>query len=132
MDLTSAEVMNIYRDKDGIEKIFSDIKNVQDCRRLSVHTREAMEGRMFIVFLASILLAEMRQRLKGCKDRGDFTMDIVRKTLDKVSVLHIRRDGRRKHVRLYSDLTGKQTMMLSSLLNVKPADVMESLKQILV
>ena len=132
MDLSSTDVMNVYRDKDGVEKIFNDIKNVQDCRRLSVHTRQAMDGRVFVVFLASILIAEMRQRLKGCKDREELTIDLVRKTLDKVSVSYVRRDGKRKHVQLYSDLTGKQTLLLSSLLKVKPADVEKILKEILV
>ena len=132
MDLSSTDVMNVYRDKDGVEKIFNDIKNVQDCRRLSVHTRQAMDGRVFVVFLASILIAEMRQRLKGCKDREELTIDLVRKTLDKVSVSYVRRDGKRKHVQLYSDLTGKQTLLLSSLLRVKPADVEKILKEILV
>ena len=132
MDLSSTDVMNIYRDKDGVEKIFNDIKDVQDCRRLSVHTRQAMEGRIFIVFIASILIAEMRQRLKGCKDREELTMDLVRKALDKISVSYVRMDGKRKHVQLYSNLTGKQTLLLSSLLKVKPADVEKILKEILV
>ena len=132
MDLSSTDVMNIYRDKDGVEKIFNDIKNVQDCRRLSVHTRQAMDGRVFVVFIASILMAEIRQRLRDCKDRDEMTMDLVRKTLDKVSVSYVKRDGKRKHVQLYSDLTGKQTLLLSSLLKVKPADVEKILKEILV
>ena len=123
MDLSSTDVMNIYRDKDGVEKIFNDIKNVQDCRRLSVHTRQAMDGRVFVVFIASILMAEIRQRLRDCKDRDEMTMDLVRKTLDKVSVSYVKRDGKRKHVQLYSNLTGKQTLLLSSLLKVKPAEV---------
>ncbi len=132
MDLSSTDVMNIYRDKDGIEKIFNDIKNVQDCRRLSVHSRQAMDGRMFIVFIASILMAEMRQRLKGCRNRDEMTMDLVRKTLDKISVSYVKRDGKRKHVQLYSDLTGKQTLLLSSLLKVGPSEVERTLREILV
>ena len=90
-----------------------------------------MDGRVFVVFLVSILIAEMRQRVKGYRDRGKLTIDLVRKTLDKVSV-YVRRDGKRKHVQLYSDLTGKQTLLLSSLLKVKPADMEKTLKEILV
>lgn len=96
-----------------------------------MHTRQAMDGRVFVVFLVSILIAEMRQRVKGYRDRGKLTIDLVRKTLDKVSV-YVRRDGKRKHVQLYSDLTGKQTLLLSSLLKVKPADMEKTLKEILV
>ena len=96
-----------------------------------MHTRQAMDGRVFVVFLVSILIAEMRQRVKGYRDRGKLTIDLVRKILDKVSV-YVRRDGKRKHVQLYSDLTGKQTLLLSSLLKVKPADMEKTLKEILV
>ena len=132
MELSGTDVMNIYRDKDGVEKIFNDIKNVQDCRRLSVHTRQAMDGRVFVVFIASILMAEIRQRLRDCKDRDEMTMDLVRKTLDKISVSYVKRDGKRKHVQLYSSLTGKQTLLLSSLLKVRPSEVEKTLKEILV
>lgn len=97
-----------------------------------MHTRQAMDGRVFVVFLVSILIAEMRQRVKGYRDSGKLTIDLVRKTLDKVSVSYVRRDGKRKHVQLYSDLTGKQTLLLSSLLKVKPADMEKTLKEILV
>ena len=132
MELSGTDVMNIYRDKDRVEKIFNDIKNVQDCRRLSVHTRQAMDGRVFVVFIASILMAEIRQRLRDCKDRDEMTMDLVRKTLDKISVSYVKRDGKRKHVQLYSSLTGKQTLLLSSLLKVRPSEVEKTLKEILV
>ena len=129
MELSGTDVMNIYRDKDGVEKIFNDIKNVQDCRRLSVHTRQAMDGRVFVVFIASILMAEIRQRLRDCKDRDEVTMDLVRKTLDKISVSYVKK---RKHVQLYSSLTGKQTLLLSSLLKVRPSEVEKTVKEILV
>ena len=62
-----------------------------------MHTRQAMDGRVFVVFLVSILIAEMRQRVKGYRDSGKLTIDLVRKTLDKVSVSYVRRDGKRKH-----------------------------------
>ena len=97
-----------------------------------MHTRQAMDGRVFVVFLVSILIAEMRQRVKGYRDSGKLTIDLVRNTLDKVSVSYVRRDAKRKHVQLYSDLTGKQTLLLSSLLKVKPADMEKTLKEILV
>ena len=74
----------------------------------------------------------MRQRLKGCKDREKMTIDLERNTLDKISVSYVKRDGKRKHVQLYSDLTGKQTLLLSALLKVKPADVEKTFKEILV
>ena len=60
------------------------------------------------------------------------TMDLVRKTLDKISVSYVKRDGKRKHVQLYSSLTGKQTLLLSSLLKVRPSEVEKTLKEILV
>ena len=67
-----------------------------------------------------------------CKGRDEMTMDLARKTLDKISVSYVKRDGKRTHVQLYSALTGKQTLLLSSLLKVRQSEVEKALKEILV
>jgi len=51
MDLSSTEVINIYRDKDGVEKVFDDTKNTQDQKRLGIHSHRTLNGKMFILFV---------------------------------------------------------------------------------
>lgn len=50
-----------YRERNGIEVLFDDLKNELDCERLRVHSSAAMYGRLFIQFIALILLSAIRQ-----------------------------------------------------------------------
>ena len=50
-----------YRERNGIEVLFDDLKNELDCERLRVHSSAAMYGRLFIQFIALILLTAIRQ-----------------------------------------------------------------------
>ncbi len=53
-----------YRERNDIEQLFDDLKNSLDCRRLRVHTKPAMYGRLFIQFIALIILTELKQQLR--------------------------------------------------------------------
>jgi transposase len=49
------KALEIYRMKDTAEKAFDDLKNDLDSKRLRIHSTQAMEGRLFIQFIALIL-----------------------------------------------------------------------------
>ena len=53
------KVLKIYRDKETAESGFDDMKNSIDCHRLRIHTGQAMQGKVFLVFLSLILKLEM-------------------------------------------------------------------------
>jgi transposase len=55
----------LYRQRDLIEKVFDSMKHEMDGKRLRVHSREAMEGRLFIMFIAMILRCSVEQ---ACRD----------------------------------------------------------------
>ncbi len=50
-----------YRERNGIEQLFDDLKNELDCQRLRVHSSSAMHGRLFIQFVALTLLTSIRK-----------------------------------------------------------------------
>ena len=50
-----------YRERNGIEQLFDDLKNELDCQRLRVHSSSAMHGRLFIQFIALTLLTSIRK-----------------------------------------------------------------------
>ena len=56
---TAREAISLYRRKDAIEKYFDKMKNDLDVRRLRVHSREAMEGRLFVCFISLILYSSL-------------------------------------------------------------------------
>src|SRR3990167_2345754 len=53
----SAYALQVYRDKDLVEKTFDDLKNSMDSKRLRVHLDESMKGRLFIQFIALIFIS---------------------------------------------------------------------------
>jgi len=68
--LTSAEVLDIYRKKDAIEKGFDDIKNHIDMKRMRVHTDATVGGKLFCAFIALIAASEMSNCLNVFNDAG--------------------------------------------------------------
>ncbi len=54
-------VLEIYRNKDAVEKSFNNLKSDLDLERLRIHTDEAMEGRIFIGFISLIIMSQMRK-----------------------------------------------------------------------
>lgn len=131
LDLTSTEIIDIYRDKDGVEKVFDDTKNAQDQKRLGIHNHRTLEGKMFILFITAILISEIRQRMGDYKGK-DWTMDSIRKALDKITLSKVSYNSMRKPRDLYSDVTSQARQMLSCLLKVKECDAVEQLMQIIV
>lgn len=60
----SDELLDIYRRKDVVENCFDDLKNSLDMNRLRVHSSEAMDSRLFIQFIALILMSKIRMTIK--------------------------------------------------------------------
>ncbi len=60
-----------YRERNSIEVLFDDLKNQLDCERLRVHSSTAMYGRLFIQFIALILLTWIRKVIE--KDGSEFS-----------------------------------------------------------
>jgi transposase len=59
--------LGIYRNKDAVENCFDDLKNGLDMKRLRVHSPETMAARLFVQFLALILLDKIRSVV--CSDK---------------------------------------------------------------
>jgi hypothetical protein len=57
------KALSAYRSRGDIEQLFDDLKNTLDCNRLRVHTKAAMQGRLFIQFIALILLTELKKMI---------------------------------------------------------------------
>jgi len=58
----SAHALQIYRNKDLVEKTFDDLKNSIDSKRLRVHLDESMKGRLFIQFIALIFISHISKK----------------------------------------------------------------------
>jgi len=63
----SVGVLEVYRCREVVECCFDDLKNGLDMRRLRVHSVEAVGGRLFVQFLALILISHIRRVIKDCE-----------------------------------------------------------------
>jgi hypothetical protein len=75
--------INIYRAKDVIEKGFLKLKRSLDLGRLRVHSRERMQNKVFVGFVALVLLSQIHAVMtdSGLYDR--MTMKQLLRTLAK-------------------------------------------------
>ena len=63
----SAELLDVYRRRDVVENCFDDLKNALDMKRLRVHSSSAIDTRLFLQFLALILLSRIRKMSRDHK-----------------------------------------------------------------
>jgi transposase len=62
--MDAIEALDVYRRKEVVENCFDDLKNALDMNRLRIHTSQTMDARLFIQFLALILLTKTRNIAK--------------------------------------------------------------------
>ena len=104
----ATEALSVYRHKDTVEKEFDDLKNDLDMKRLRMHMPRSVEGRLFIQFLASILTAWLREKLREAGWLKNVTLQEV---IDEMkSLREVSRTGKRK--RLMTTLTSRQQEIL--------------------
>jgi transposase len=88
----AAEALEIYRRKETVENGFDDLKNALDMKRLRIHSSASMESRLFIQFVALILLSAVRNiKNQNDKLRG-MTIREIMEAMETVS--EIRFSGR--------------------------------------
>ena len=100
----SAEAIQIYRNKDVVEKSFDNLKNALDMKRLRVHLKENMRGRLFIQFGALILVSYIHQVMN---EKNLFKFGCMTGLLEELDLLNeIKFSGR--YGKIPSELTKKQ------------------------
>jgi transposase len=90
------EALELYRMKDTIEKHFDDLKNDLDMKRLRIHSSAAMDGRMFIQYIALIFSSQ----IKNIMDKaGWFKSHNMQEVIDEMKSLRmVSVEGKRKQI----------------------------------
>lgn len=110
------EALQIYRDKDAIEKCFYELKNQLDMKRLRMHSARTMDGRLFVQFISLICSAALRREMRKTKLGDRYT---VRELLQEMETLSkIKYSGKYGHI--LTELTRSQKEILK-LLEIEPA-----------
>lgn len=103
------KALEVYRLKDAVEKNFDDMKNDLDMNRLRIHSAQAMDGRLFIQYIAEILLSRIRTVMKASGEfKNHSTQEIIDelKSVRKVTV-------EKKQCRIVTALTAFQKRIVS-------------------
>lgn len=82
-ELTSLEVLALYRNKDVIEKSFNDLKDRLNMRRLRVHSDVSLEGKLFVQFIALYLVSYVKAQMDACELFETYTLMSFMGTLNQ-------------------------------------------------
>ena len=109
-DMDAGTVLDIYRGRDNIEKMFRSLKSGIDFEKAIVRTTESLKAKVFLVFIAMIIRNEMFQKLRELKkkDRKYYTVPGVISELENIECT---RNNKGRYRRKYA-LTAKQKAIL--------------------
>ena len=83
------DAIRIYRDKDVVEKGFLRMKNCLDLGRLRVHSDTNMQNKLFIGFVALIIMAHIHKVMADNRMYERMTLKKMLKILERIRVQHI-------------------------------------------
>ncbi len=83
------KAMGIYRDKDVVEKGFLRMKNSIDMGRLHVHSDNAAQGKLFVGFIASVLMSGINKVMAEKDLYRTYTMKELLHVLAKLRIQEI-------------------------------------------
>ena len=84
---TTAEILDIYRRRDVVEKSFDSLKNDIDMKRLYIHSDAVAEGKTFIAFLALIVRSQMQNLLQQFMYDNKYTFKKILIEMNKARLI---------------------------------------------
>ena len=82
--MEAVTALQIYRNKDLVEKAFGNIKDRLNLRRLMVSSEKSLDGKLFVSFVALIYLSYIKKHMQ---DAGLFQNYTVQTLLDKLDLI---------------------------------------------
>jgi transposase len=81
------QIINLYRQKDDVEKLFDIMKNEIEDARLRVQSRESMDGSLFILFIAMVIYVDLTKRMQQSNLFKKYSVTELLGELKKVRVI---------------------------------------------
>ena len=127
-NLSAGQVLDIYRAKDGVERVFNNAKNDIGFDRPAVKTDATLEGKVFVIMLAGMIATHIRNAMRAHREEltRKITYNKVLKELDCMYTFTV------KGKTTWCEISEKQAMLLESLdvpLPVDPKKVQAKLKK---
>lgn len=86
--LDTLEALQIYRNKDVVEKSFDDLKNQLDLKRLRMHSSGRMQARIYVQFIALILMSQIQKTIRDRKLSDRFSPKLLLGEMESLTQIH--------------------------------------------
>lgn len=110
----AVDALEIYRNKDLVEKAFDNLKERLNLRRLAVSSEQSLDGKLFVQFIALIFLSYITKKMQENKLFKNYTLQEVLDELDMIECFGV--PGQRLQV----GETTKQQIELYTKLGIMP------------
>lgn len=87
--MDSIKALQIYRNKDVVEKAFGNLKERLNMRRLLVSSEQSLDGKLFIAFVALILLSYIKKQMQDHKLFKTYTLGTLLDQLDVIECFEV-------------------------------------------
>jgi transposase len=81
--------LEIYRNKDRVEKAFDNLKERLNLPRMAVSSEQSFDGKLFVQFVALIFVSSLMKRMQENKLFKDYTMQEVLDELDLIECFEV-------------------------------------------
>ena len=85
----AVDALEIYRNKDLVEKAFDNLKERLNLRRMAVSSEQSLEGKLFVQFIALIFLSSITKRMQENNLFKNYTMQEVLDELDIIECFEV-------------------------------------------
>jgi len=82
--MTATKALELYRNKDVVEKAFGNLKDRLNMRRLQVSSEQSLNGKLFVEFIALILLSYIKKQMQINELYKKYTIQTL---LDKLDII---------------------------------------------
>lgn len=94
--IDSGALLDVYRKRDVVENCFDDLKNSLDMKRLRVHSSTTMDSRLFVQFIALILISRIRNVVSRATESKRLRFLTVREVVEAMEcVVRVTYEGSR-------------------------------------
>jgi transposase len=85
----AVKALEIYRNKDLVEKAFDNLKDRLNMRRLAVSSEQSLDGKLFVQFVALVYLSYITRKMQENKLFKDYTMQDVLDEFDTIECFEV-------------------------------------------
>ena len=85
-EIDKIQLLEIYRNRDSIEKSINSLKNHMDTKRIRAHNQDIANGRLFVKFIALIVITKIMSVIKKDKKLKKYSINEIMAELKKLKI----------------------------------------------